>query len=170
MMENFEVHGPVITLHDHSSTILVHGDGDKGAVEIDAWTCHWSGQSFSVTAEAVFAEPRDASSGLKNTQITHKRLVMVERGGIPIVKKVLRAQAAGALGVILIDNGKCKSFDQSCVIGADRSRNELFAQRDNPIPWGKVKIPVVLILQGDLSLIEKGIKVPEHDIMTKDEL
>ena len=59
-------------------------------------------------------------SAFRNARAAHHRIVLVERGGVPLVDKVLRAQAAGALGVLITDTGYCKSFDQFCSAGADK--------------------------------------------------
>ena len=53
---------------------------------------------------------------------------------------------AGALAVVVADDGRCADLDQYCVPGADRSRGEAFARLDLQRPWAGVHVPVVLIL------------------------
>jgi hypothetical protein len=57
---------------------------------------------------------------LKNHAACHGRIVLVERGGVPIVDKALAAQAAGALGVVVTDTGDCTTFNQVCSAGASK--------------------------------------------------
>lgn len=62
--------------------------------------------------------------------------------------KVLTAQRAGALGVIVADDGRCgNSFGQLCVHGSDPPGG--WAALDMPRPWLEVRVPVVLMLKED---------------------
>ena len=86
-----------------------------------------SPKAYHVSAEMVVADPPmldgtagEDGSAFRNARAAHHRIVLVERGGVPLVDKVLRAQAAGALGVLITDTGYCKSFDQFCSAGADK--------------------------------------------------
>ncbi|CAM9100452.1 unnamed protein product [Pylaiella littoralis] len=142
-----EVHGPTLILDDREGQVRM--DSNSSTFEIiDVWTCHYSPQSFRVKAELVVAQPTDARGGLVNGRFVRNRLVMVERGDIPIVHKVLDAQRAGALGVIVADDGRCgNSFGQLCVHGSDPP--EGWAALDMPRPWLQVRVPVVLMLRED---------------------
>lgn len=63
---------------------------------------------------------------------------------VPVVEKVLKAQAAGATGVIVTDNGGCNDGLVDCGrLGGVRDGG--FARRDGAHAWLAVKIPVVLI-------------------------
>lgn len=80
------------------------------------------------------------------------RIAVVKRLGgphpVPIVRKVLACQRAGAVAVVVVDEtGRCDgaSFDQYCVYGADRGRGEGWGQVDNAKPWRSVRVPVVLV-------------------------
>ena len=97
-------------------------------------------------AELVAADPLDACSTHKNAAPLRGRVVLVKRGQCPLATKALLAQRAGALGVVIADNGKCTALDQYCVPGADRSRGEAWARLDLQRPWAGVHIPVVLVL------------------------
>jgi hypothetical protein len=98
-------------------------EGDGRAVEV--WAAHWSPRKFKVTAEAVWANPPTASEGrLRNAALVSHRLAVVERGGVPMVDKAAAVQAAGGLGVLIVDDGRCEAFDQHCCPGADKSRGE----------------------------------------------
>ena len=61
----------------------------------------------------------------------------------PLVQKILHAQEAGAVGVVLVDDGRCES-DLNCGrIGSARLGG--FAPRDDPSSRRLVKIPSVLV-------------------------
>lgn len=63
---------------------------------------------------------------------------------VPVVEKVLKAQAAGATGVIVDDDGGCDDGFVDCGrLGGVRDGG--FARRDGAHAWRTVKIPVVLI-------------------------
>eukprot|EP00752_Nemacystus_decipiens_P004507 g4115.t1 len=142
-----EVHGPAVVLDDRAGKVHVSSNSATSE-DIDVWTCHFSPQSFRVKAEVVVAQPADALGELENGRFVRNRLVVVERGDIPIVHKVLTAQRAGALGVIVADDGRCgNNFGQLCVHGSDPPVG--WAALDMPRPWLEVRVPVVLMLQED---------------------
>lgn len=60
------------------------------------------------------------------------------------MEKVLKAQAAGATGVIVIDNGGCNDGFVDCGrLGGARDGG--FAKRDGAHAWSGVTIPAVLV-------------------------
>ena len=72
-------------------------------------------------------------------------VALVHRSATPLVQKILHAQDAGAVGVVLVDDGRCES-DLNCGrIGSARLGG--FAPRDDPSSWRLVKIPSVLVSQ-----------------------
>ena len=72
-------------------------------------------------------------------------VALVHRSATPLVQKILHAQEAGAVGVVLVDDGRCES-DLNCGrIGSARLGG--FAPRDDPSSWRLVKIPSVLVSQ-----------------------
>ena len=44
-------------------------------------------------------------------------------------------QLAGAIGVIVVDDGNCSGFDQLCFPGSDRKFGEGFASHDAEVLW-----------------------------------
>ena len=67
---------------------------------------------------------------------------------IPILEKVIKAQNAGASGVIVADNGGCDDGLVDCGrLGGVRDGG--FAKRDGSHAWSGVKIPVVLISEAE---------------------
>lgn len=148
----FMVHGPVVTLCDSTQSFAYEG----GSAPI--WAAHYSPRKFRVTAELIATDPPAACVPLKNARAVRGRVALVERGGCAMVDKALSAQAAGAIAVLIADTGQCKAFDQSCSAGAEKKNGEGFGRLDVPAPWGKLRIPVAMILKDDadkiLSLFE----------------
>ena len=82
------------------------------------------------------------------------------------ISQVLNAQRAGALGVLVADDGRCSgTFDQLCVHGSDPP--EGWAAHDQPRLWNHVLVPVVLILQEDAERLmeEVGVAAAEAESM-----
>ena len=64
------------------------------------------------------------------------------------MEKVLKAQAAGAAGVVVADNGGCTDGLVDCGrLGGVRDAG--FAKRDGAHAWSAVKIPAVLVSRVD---------------------
>ena len=118
-------------------------------VIFDGWRCHWTSNDYTVVGQSVWANPSDANSDLINKNITDGRIVWILRGNLPIISKALRAQSAGAIGIVLVDNGRCTTYDQKCIPGADKKRGEYFAQLDKASFWVDLKIPMIFVLLND---------------------
>ena len=148
------VHGPLVSIGGSLTASLdvydsLHNYRRPNArpdYSAQAWLCHWSPRGHKAVAELVAADPLDACTSHKNAAPLRGRVVLVKRGQCPLATKALLAQRAGALGVVIADNGKCTALDQYCVPGADRSRGEAWARLDLQRPWAGVHIPVVLVL------------------------
>ncbi|CAN0232243.1 unnamed protein product, partial [Scytosiphon promiscuus] len=95
--------------------------------------------------DLVYAVPNKGNADvLLNGDDMTACVVLFERGEIPVVEKVLKAQAAGAVGVVVIDNGGCNDGFLDCGrLGGVRDRG--FARRDGSHAWSGVKIPAVLV-------------------------
>jgi hypothetical protein len=152
----FQVHGPVVSLNDHGELLSYRTPNEEGNLidhHMELWTGHWSPRRFHVTAEMIVTDPPLAeTTPLNNARAVRGRIALVERGGIPLVEKVLRVQAAGGIGVI-IDAGECASFTQLCSPGADKYNGDGFGKLDNPMPWQRVKIPVVMLLRDNVDIL-----------------
>ena len=148
----FASHGPVVTLDDEAQTITFTGKAGE-AVTVEVWSSHFSPKTWRATAELIVADPPLADAPLSNGRAVRQRIVLVERGGCALVDKALRAQAAGALAVVVSAGSECTAFDQFCSPGADKSHGDGFAKLDLPHPWWKVKIPVVIMLQSDTDTV-----------------
>jgi len=151
-------HGPLVTLDDAAQTLTFSGDGAAGGASrrsVEVWASHFSPKAWHATAELIVADPPLADGPLINARAVRQRIVMVERGGVALVDKALRAQAAGALAIVVSDSGdQCKDgFDQFCSPGSDKLHGEGFAKLDRPEPWKNVRIPVVLMRRDDADTL-----------------
>ena len=88
---------------------------------------------------------------------------MIERGGgVPFRDKVRRAQLAGALGVVLMDNtGKCTdAWHQGCVPGGSKHNGEGFAKEDKVSSWEGIDTPTLMITKKDAETIKLFVGAP----------
>lgn len=100
-------------------------------------------QQYQVSSDLVYAVPNDAKTVMNEVE-ARGRVVMCDRGNeIPLVRKVLAVQAAGALGVVIVDDGQC-SHELDCG-RAGSVRMGGFAPKDDPQAWRQVVIPAVLV-------------------------
>lgn len=78
---------------------------------------------------------------------------------------MLTAQRAGALGVIVADDGRCGGkFGQLCVHGSDPP--EGWAALDMPRPWLGVRVPVVLMLREDAEMLTAAAGAVEEEVQS----
>mmetsp|Transcript_19301 Transcript_19301/g.22994 ORF Transcript_19301/g.22994 Transcript_19301/m.22994 type:complete len:232 (+) Transcript_19301:173-868(+) len=84
-----QVHGPVITLSDHTETLTYNtldtlGNGHSEQVSLAVWSGHWSPRRFQVTAELIMTDPPLAETRpLLNARAVRGRIALVERQHIP---------------------------------------------------------------------------------------
>ena len=152
-----ESHGPIVKVR--SGNLLEVWTDHYGQplrqpqFTCDYWNAHWSPPHFGVAAELILADPVFADTPLRNPGPLFHRVAFVERGRVPLATKALHAQQAGALAVVIADDGRCDNLDQYCVPGSDKKDGDGFAKLDNPRPWAPIHIPVVLILAPDAAII-----------------
>ena len=93
---------------------------------IIGWKSHWSAHKIAVlaplviigeiqTTKTIYSHPDIKTSTTVDELLIKGKIAVIQRGGIPIVSKVQHAQRLGAVGVLIVDNGTCKTFDQACV-------------------------------------------------------
>ena len=89
-----------------------------------------------VSPELVYAVPNDASAQLLNSETMDGHIALVDRGKVPLVTKVRRAQEvsgcwcwlvqwtaeqnpqAGAVGIVIVDDGGCSQQYECGVLGS----------------------------------------------------
>lgn len=119
--------------------------GTQPRVAADLWSSHFSPPHFELAVgQIVLADPIDASATPSDA---YRRILFAKRGNVSFSQKALAAQKAGAIALVIFDDGNCDNLDQYCVPGADRSRGEGFAALDSTKNWKNVHIPVGLVLE-----------------------
>ena len=111
--------------------------------------CHLSG---GVAAPLAIASPRDGARDLDNAAEVKGKLVLMWRGGCSFVEKVRRAQAAGAVGAVVVQTDMKKWP---------------FTMSDTANVGGDVTLPSLMISPADgdavCAAIEVGTTPPEGD-------
>merc|ERR1712196_556431 len=100
-------------------------------------------------------DPEYAEDELSNTEEVKGAVVIVRRGKVPFLTKAKQASRAGALGLIIVDDGRCSGEDdyvwddksQLCVVGSVRGNGDGFAREGHPEGWQNVNIPAFLVLK-----------------------
>ena len=85
-----------------------------------------AGNETAVSAEIVLAVPSTAAPKLENTVAVAGKVVVIQRGATTFYEKALQAQAAGAVGAIIVNNVLGDPFTM-------------------PGDFSDVKIPVVMV-------------------------
>ena len=104
-------------------------------------------QEFEVVSELVYAVPNDGSRPPMNPNQLIGKIALFDRGSVSLVEKVLHAQNAGAVAVILIDDGTCIDEEFTYCGAAGRLADGGFAKKDRFGMWRKVDIPALFITE-----------------------
>ena len=103
-------------------------------------------QVFNVSSGIKFAVPNhgDKMKFVNSREIRGMIAVVIRGRGVAIVDKVMASQHSGAVGAIIIDDGKCEQG----LLNSCRSANKgEFGAHDDWSNWGKIKIPALLVTQ-----------------------
>ena len=102
---------------------------------------------YEVTAELVYGVPNyGEGKKLLNKVEVEDRIAFLDRGGkVSIVEKALKAQAQGAVGVIVADNGQCDADFNYCGRQAGGKREGGFGAYDELTEWRAIRIPVLMV-------------------------
>ena len=74
---------------------------------IQLWRSHFS-PVYDIFGELVIGDPVLGDTTFANRDSVRGRIVMVKRGVVPFVQKVRNAIEAGALGIIIVDDGRAQ--------------------------------------------------------------
>eukprot|EP00611_Tribonema_gayanum_P030204 TRINITY_DN8324_c1_g2_i1.p1 TRINITY_DN8324_c1_g2~~TRINITY_DN8324_c1_g2_i1.p1 ORF type:complete len:199 (-),score=45.64 TRINITY_DN8324_c1_g2_i1:179-775(-) len=110
-------------------------------------------RAFNATGDIIYAVPNDGSAELLNPDEVAGHIALLDRGTIPLIEKVLKVQAAGAVGALLVDNGECSEDFMRCGRTGGVPEGG-FAWRDQPYDWSKVKIPALLVSEKEGSRVK----------------
>ena len=121
---------------------------------------------YKVKGELAYAVPNHVG-GLRvlNPGQIRGKVALVDRGLVPLVDKVMAAQKAGAVGVVIADDGSCDEPNDCGLAGNIKDGG--FSKLDQKDKWKGVTIPSVLIStdQGERirSMMKlRKIKVPNY--------
>lgn len=117
---------------------------------------------YRVNSSLVYAVPNDASRRPMNRDEASGKLVVCERGTVPLVQKILAIQAVGALGVVIVDDGQC-SVELDCG-RAGSPRIGGFAPKDDPEAWRQVSIPAALVSSESGARLRKLMPLDHQEL------
>eukprot|EP01038_Epipyxis_sp_PR26KG_P007414 gene7414-10106_t len=121
-------------------------------------------QTYSVQGELVYCIPNHAESeSLLNKHFFRRRVVFVDRGTISFKEKALRIQAAGAVGVVIGDDGTCNDGFTFCGTRVGSVSEGGLAPYDDPELWIEIQIPIILISLATSNQLKKMMKTERLD-------
>lgn len=100
-----------------------------------------------MSAEVSMGEPFKACSPLTNGEELKHRIAVLERGDCMFIDKTRHAQAAGAVGVVIIDNNEGSSSDTQ----------PIFAMSNDEDNKDDVKIPAVLLFSEEGRILKNAM-------------
>jgi len=113
---------------------------------------------YKAEGSLVYAVPNNAARILNRAQLKGQ-VALVHRGVIPLVDKVWAAQASGAVGVVIVDDGTCEG--QYYCGPAGGLRDGGFSRNDSIDKWKGVTIPSLLVS------LEEGERLREMMLLDK---
>ncbi|RYG55100.1 hypothetical protein EON66_06095 [archaeon] len=117
-----------------------------------------SATTFHVHAEIVYAVPNDASRPLYN--VVGGTIVLAKRGGASIPTKAVHAQRAGALALLIVDDGSCgDAFECGGWLGSKADHPDGFIVAHELSAWQQVRIPVALIAARDGARLDAALRL-----------
>ncbi|XP_073242535.1 ER degradation-enhancing alpha-mannosidase-like protein 3 [Porites lutea] len=100
-----------------------------------------------MSAEVSMGKPFKACSPLSNGEELKHRIAVLERGDCMFIDKTRHAQAAGAVGVVIIDNNEGSSSDTQ----------PIFAMSNDEDNKDDVKIPAVLLFSEEGRILKNAM-------------
>jgi hypothetical protein len=123
-------------------------------------------KTFSITGELVYGIPNfGEAKEFINRDDCEDRIVFVNRGGgVPIRDKVVKAQKVGAIGVIVVDDGRCDEAFYFCGVQAGNRFEGGFAPNDRIEEWNEIRIPVFLVTARTGDELRNHMDVESYNI------
>ena len=105
-------------------------------------------KEYNIKGELIYGVPNFGEiDNMLNRLEFKERIVMVKRGKVSLQIKAINIQRGGAIGLIIVDDGKCNEEFTQCGPMAGSVQDGGFAPSDKESVWNKIKIPVLLITQ-----------------------
>lgn len=76
----------------------------------------------------------------------------------PFFAQVLHAQTAGALALVIVDNGPCDGGlgAHTCVHGALRTKGHGWGRQDDPGVWRRLRLPALIVQRQEWQRVAAG--------------
>lgn len=124
---------------------------------------------YVVTAQLVYSVPNHADTSKQLTLVNavqiQGRVVLVDRGKNALHEKVLRLQEAGALGVIIADDGQCDELFRYCGVRAGSALEGGFAAHDGADVWQKLVLPTYLVTRATADRIKSMMRLQVTEVL-----
>jgi hypothetical protein len=99
-----------------------------------------------VIGELVYCVPNFAESKrIINKHQFSNRIVLVDRGRLPILEKLQKILLSDAAGVIIADDGRCDDEFTFCGHRAGSAGEGGFSAYDDTALWNDLEIPVMMV-------------------------
>ena len=118
----------------------------EGSIAFGLLPRHGS-HDFLVSGEVIYCVPNFADTPvLINAHQLWNRIAFVDRGGNSLLEKATKLQKAGAIGVIIADDGQCDEQFLHCGVRAGSAPEGGFGAHDHMNEgWKGITIPVLLV-------------------------
>mmetsp|Transcript_19951 Transcript_19951/g.28576 ORF Transcript_19951/g.28576 Transcript_19951/m.28576 type:complete len:246 (+) Transcript_19951:120-857(+) len=166
----------------HSSNHLQDGDIDNFPVKqlffcvgcphpqhegsiVNALIAKHSIRNYDFIGELVYCIPNGAESAkIINKYQFADRVVLVDRGQQTTIQDKINRIAgneniAGALAIILADDGQCNTEFSYCGHRAGNAQDGGFAAHDDKIFWSELDIPVFLVTAASADRLKQGMNM-----------
>mmetsp|Transcript_24567 Transcript_24567/g.40951 ORF Transcript_24567/g.40951 Transcript_24567/m.40951 type:complete len:223 (-) Transcript_24567:96-764(-) len=101
---------------------------------------------FQVFGQLVYCVPNyGESKRILNAHQFTNRIVLVDRGKVPILDKIEKIIRSAAVGIIIADDGRCNESFSYCGPRAGSVAEGGFAAYDSEQRWGDLDIPVMIV-------------------------
>lgn len=138
-------------------------DPSHGGSLISGIGAAYGPDEYRVLSHLVYGVPNHGAlkdgGVLLNKDSLKGQVGLFDRGVVPLVDKVLSAQEAGAVGVIIVDNGSCDPTFDCGTAGSITSGG--FSKGDLPEKWRAVKIPAIMVLEAEGARLKNMLNL-EH--------
>ncbi len=119
----------------------------------------------TISGDLLYCVPNMAEKEkILNAHEFENRIVLVDRGLVPMMEKVLRIQKAGAAGIVIADDGTCNEMFTFCGHRIGSVQEGGFSTTDDEKEWKKIVIPVFLISKASATKIKGFMTNALYDI------
>jgi len=118
---------------------------------------------YKVKGELAYAVPNlVGGKRVLNPDQMRGRVAFVDRGLVPLVEKIMAAQKAGAVGVVIADDGSCGE-PNNCGLAGNMADGG-FSKLDPKDKWKEVRIPSVLVSEELGNRLRKMMKLRKINV------